>query len=157
SARRMPTPVIRAHRRRSHPPARNRNAGAVPITHLALFGSAPHVDELVHRNPHVPARNMRDVRLGDVHTSQADTHHRHSPAVAYAGAGAAGYRVALRAARAVNTDGAACGGAVVLAPELGTAYLTVKGTGRNFRVALRAAALDPKLSALKPLDGEPLT
>lgn len=72
-------------------------------------------------------------------------------------AAAGGRGGALTAARAENTDGAAFGGLVVLAPELGTAYLTVKGTGDNFWVALRAASLDPKLPALKPLDGEPLT
>ena len=38
---------------------------------------------------------------------------------------------ALRAARAEDPSGAACGGGVLLAPELRTAALNVKGTG-NF-------------------------
>jgi len=43
----------------------------------------------------------------------------------------AGAGFALRAARAEDSGGAACGGGVLLAPELRTAALNVKGAG-NF-------------------------
>jgi len=56
---------------------------------------------------------------------------------------------ALKAARAKRTGRAACGGAVLLAPELHAAALNVKGAG-NFLAALRAAALAQELSVLIP-------
>jgi hypothetical protein len=58
-------------------------------------------------------------------------------------------RFALKAARAERRGGAACGGGVLLARELRTAALDVKGVG-NITGALRAAALAGDLSALLP-------
>lgn len=152
--------VLRAHRRNSHPAAHHGDAGGVPVPQprrlAPLLGSDPYLGELGHRHAHIPARDTRDVLLGDPHAPQVDTHHRHVLTAAPAAAVGGRRGSALKAARAENTDGAAFGGVVVLAPELGTAYLTVKGTGTNLWAALRAASLAPKLSALKPLDGEPL-
>ena len=56
---------------------------------------------------------------------------------------------ALKAAPATTPGRAACGGAVLLAPELHAAALNVKGAG-NFLAALRAAALAQELSVLIP-------
>src|SRR5699024_7641337 len=85
SIRRIPRPVIRRpHNCCGNPTAGYNHTGGVPIPHIsgslilvALLGRAPELGELSHRHAHISGRDACDVSLGDLHTTETDTPHRH--------------------------------------------------------------------------------